>query len=435
MLIKLSEIPKTRGIIIRKTYDELISNHVEELQRENPDVMQYYNKGDKTLYLPNGSLLKFRHLGHVNDVYNYQGQQFDYIGIDEITQHEKRIFTVLRSSNRTTNPEVKPRVMLTGNPGGIGHGWVRKLFVNKDYEWNEKPEDYNFVPARVYDNAEIMNNDPDYVHRLEALPKELREAYLNGNWDMFEGQFFSEWNRETHVIEPKALLPNYKRFISIDYGFNAPSAVYWYAVDYIGRVYVYRELYESGLTFEQLGQKIAQMTPGETSLVSGMVFNEQKAINYITFDPSINAKKGETGVSGASLLLKGLKDNDLNCGFIPANNNRKYGWGIVREFLKVGPDAYSRSSSRLQFFSTCFNAIRTIPEQIYSATQLEDLDTDGEDHAADSIRYGLVTLKINPSDKDANIKRPVSMAEEYFYKKLKRIKKKHNLTKSKPYYI
>jgi len=427
LIILLSKIPKTRALLIRKTFDELISNHVEELQRENPEIMKYYNKGERALVLPNGSMLKFRHLQHPNDVFNYQGQQFDYIAIDEATQHEKKTFTTLRSSNRTTNPLVKPRFILTGNPGGIGHGWVRKLFINKEYEYNERPEDYNFVPARVYDNLEIMNNDPEYVARLEALPKELREAYLNGNWDMFEGQFFGEWNREIHVVEPHPLMPNFKRFISIDYGFNAPSSVHWYAVNYLGKVIVYRELYETGLTFEQLGFKIARMTPGEDEMHNGLVFNERKNISYITYDPSIQSRKGETGTSGEELLRKGLKEGQLECGMIPANNNRKYGWGVMREFLKLKPDAYGKASAGIEWFSTCANAIRTIPEQIYSATILEDLDTDGEDHVADETRYGLVSMKIKPTEVDRKLIQPKSLAEKAFYNKLKAIKRKHNL--------
>ncbi len=430
MLWLLLKTPNTKGIIIRKTYDELVSNHIEQFFRENPVLFGYYNKGDKLFSLPNGSILRFRHLQYAQDVYNYQGQEFDYIGIDELTQHPKDTFTILRSSNRTTNPKVKPRVRLTGNPGGIGHGWVRKLFLNKEYEENENPEDYNFISAKVWDNAEIINNDPDYVKRLEALPEDLRKAYLDGNWDVFQGQFFREWNRDIHVIEPFELYPQFKRFISIDYGYSAPSSVHWYAIDYQGRVICYRELYETELTFTELGKKIAEMTPQEILLNNGMHYDERQAISYITYDPAIKAKSSESGISGDELLGKELRDGGLSTAMIPANNNRSYGWGVMREFLRPRPDAVGGQTAGIVWFHTCHNAIRTIPEQIYSTVKLEDLDTTGEDHCADEVRYALVSHRVQPSKTEVyhgqkiTEKTARTPQEKAFYKKMKENKRK-----------
>src|SRR4030042_4256833 len=125
LLELICQYPNSKALLVRKTYDELVSNHIDAFFRENPGLIKYYRAGDRKLILPNGSSLSFRHLQFLSDVYVYQGQEFDFIGIDEITQHEKEVFTVLRSSNRTTNSKIKPKFLLTGNPGGIGHVWVK----------------------------------------------------------------------------------------------------------------------------------------------------------------------------------------------------------------------------------------------------------------------------------------------------------------------
>lgn len=416
LLILLSENKGAKGLLIRKSYDELVANHIEMFFRENPVLFPLYNKTEKTLKLPNGSLLRFRHLQHPSDVYNYQGQEYDFIGIDELTQHTKEIFTILRSSNRTTNASIKPRMLLTGNPGGIGHGWVRKLFICKDLEPNEKQSDFSFVPAKVYDNDVLMKNDPEYVNRLEGLPPDLRAAYLDGNWDVFQGQFFREWNRDIHVIEPCELNPQWKRYISIDYGFSNQSAVLWFAVNFDGQVIVYRELYQTELTYQQLGQKISEMTPDNTFLRNGIAYNEKENIRYITFDPALQARSNESGVSGENLLKEGI--GRLKAPLIAANNNRKYGWGVMREYLKEIPNPYGGKTAGIVFFNTCINTIKTLPEQIYDPVHIEDLDTDGEDHIVDAIRYFLVTQKVLPTSRNTEEKKERSSSEKYFYDKI-----------------
>ncbi len=424
LLILISGHPKSRALLIRKTYDELVSNHIEQFFRENPELFKYYNKGDKILNLPNGSSLRFRHLQFPSDVYNYQGQEFDFIGVDEITQHPKETYTILRSSNRTTNPKIKPKFLLTGNPGGIGHGWIRKLFIVKDYEPNENPGEYAFIPAKVYDNAALMDNDPDYIKRLQSLPEDLRRAYLDGDWDVFQGQFFREWNRDIHTVAPFTLYPNWERYISIDYGYSKPASVHWYAVDYQGRVICYRELYQTELTFRSLGRKIVEMTPN-SEFINGVAFNERKNIKLITFDPSIQAKKGETGLSGLELLREGI-GKEINCGWFPANNNRKYGWGVVREYLKIRPDATGGQTAGIIWFNTCLNAIRTIPEMIYDAVHLEDMDSDLDDHASDEVRYLLTTLRLKPTSTERKPKTDMDFYEKHWHEKMKKLKQKYN---------
>jgi phage terminase large subunit len=414
LLILCSKYPKSKGLLVRKTYDELVSNHIEQFFRENPILFQYYNKGDKVLTLPNGSTLRFRHLGNKNDVYNYQGQEFDFIGIDEATQHEKEIFIILRSSNRTTNPNIKPKFILTGNPGGIGHSWVKKMFINGEFEAGEDPNDYHFVPARVWDNQEIINNDPDYVKRLQSLPEHLKKAYLDGEWDIFEGQFFSEWRTEYHIIEPITIDKRWKRFICGDYGYAKPSAIYWCAVDFNGRIIVYRELYKSGLTYKELGWEIAHLMA------------EDEEVEYAVFDPSLWGKDSATGLTGIDLIKQGVGEL-RRIRFIEAVNDRKYGWGVMRDYLRLRPSPYGTMEAGIVFFKTCSNAIRTIPEMIYDAIKVEDMDTDLEDHASDSIRYGLVSKIIKPSDTTTKDRQQQEREREWRLKhKIRAIKRQLN---------
>src|SRR3990167_1368528 len=169
---------------------------------EYPATAQWFHRGEKAIFWPNGSITEFSYLSNTDDVYTYQGREYEDISIDEITQHEEEVFKILRSSNRTTNPDIKPSMLLTGNPGGIGHAWARRIFVDRDFKPEENPKDFDFVQAKVWDNKALMDADPEYVKRLEDLPEDKRRAYLEGDWDVFAGQVFSEFRREKHVISP-----------------------------------------------------------------------------------------------------------------------------------------------------------------------------------------------------------------------------------------
>ena len=140
---------------------------------------------------------------------------------------------------------------LTCNPGGVGHEWVKRLFITKRYENGENPEDYTFIAARVYDNRALVEQDTGYVKMLENLPEDLRRAWLDGDWNVFAGQYFSEWSEKTHVMEPFPIPAHWRRYFAMDYGLDM-LAGYWIAVDTTGRAYVYREIYESGLIISEL---------------------------------------------------------------------------------------------------------------------------------------------------------------------------------------
>ena len=165
------------------------------------------------------SQLQMGYLAGHGDLLRYQGQEYDVIAIDEATQIDEQMFQALSASLRGANRFPK-RMYLTCNPGGVGHGWVKRLFIDREYRGAENPADYRFIPASIYDNEALMRTDPDYVKRLENLPESLRAAWLYGRWDVFSGQFFPEFDERRHVCEPVSLPSSAAYYCAVDYGLS-----------------------------------------------------------------------------------------------------------------------------------------------------------------------------------------------------------------------
>lgn len=374
-------------MIIRKTYPELQSNHIKKFFEEYPYLRRFYSKSDKTIYYKNGSTLSFRFLQHTDDVYVYQGQEFEDWGLDECTQHSEEVFRVLTSSMRTTHKDIKPKFLLTGNPGGPGHGWVKRLFIDRAF----LPEDgdaakYDFVQAYVFDNIKLLQTDPNYVKRLEALPEDKRRAYLEGDWNVFEGQFFSEWRTERHVIKPRYSLAeapsNYVYRLCWDEGMRAPRAVYLLVQDNDGRVEVVWEYYKKGETAVSAARKVRQ------ALLDMKVYSNVKDNGAFVYDPSMETSSTQTGLSTAKLV-----NEVMGLPVMKANNDRVVGASRFKEYLHWD----NLNEPLLRVWDTCPNFIRTIPALVYRDNGAEDVDTDMEDHAYDAVRYGLMSLTKMPT--------------------------------------
>ena len=256
---------------------------------------------------------------------------------------------------------------LTCNPGGVGHIWVKRLFIDKDYTENENPEDYKFIPALVYENEYIMKNDPDYVKALESLPEDRKKAMLYGDWDIFEGQFFTEFKRSVHVIEPFEIPKDWYIYFVMDYGLDM-LAGYWIAVDYNNHAYVFREVYQPNLLVSQARDLIKSMT------------NENVYI-YLA-PPDLWNRHKETGKSTADIFAEGGID------LYKTNNDRIQGWLQMKEWLKVYKDEQSCDAARLKIFSTCKNLIRCLPQLQHDEKKIGDVATEPHEitHAPDAIR-------------------------------------------------
>lgn len=369
--------PGLNLLLLRRTLPELRENHLVPLLAELGGVA-VYNGTERVFRFPTGSRLRLGYCDKEADVYQYQGQEYDVIGLEEATHFTEEQMQFLTTCNRTVKPDFKPRMYYTCNPGGPGHGWVKRLFIDRRYLPGETPEEYAFIPARIWDNPVLLQADPGYVKQLQALPEDLRRAYLDGDWDVLSGQFFREFSRARHVCAPFPIPGWWRRFRSIDWGYNDPCAVLWHGVDGEGRVYTYRELYVRQMRADDVAAKILALSQGEQ-------------IAYTVASPDMWQKRGailksEGGFAGESIAeLFALAGVPLT----PADNSRVAGWQRVRGFLADAADG----QPRWQCFPSCENLIRTLPLLVFDRHDREDA-ADGEDHAPESLRYALMSRPV-----------------------------------------
>lgn len=314
-----------------------------------------------------GGVLALRNL---DDPSKYASSEFAAGAVDELTKNKREVFDQLRSIIRW--PGIKHTPLMGGtNPGEIGHAWVKKLWVDRNFgSGDPDPNDVFFVPALAKDNP---YNAPEYLAELERLPEKLRKAYYDGNWDVFEGQYFAEWDRDKHVAVPFPVPSGWKKFRAYDHGRENPAACGWYAVDYDGRVWKYRELYVRGLNIDQIAERIKELSGDEQ-------------YEYSVADPAIFAKMGYTDKFGGQTIAEGFAHHGIV--FIPASNRRVDGWNLMHQYLYWKEGVLPK----MMYFSTCHDSIRTIPSLVHDDHKPEDLDTRSEDHAADADRYFLLSL-------------------------------------------
>ena len=363
-------------------------NHVLALQVELAEIA-HYDAQNKEFRFPNKARIKLGFCAAESDVLQFQGQAYDIILLEEATQFTEFQKDSLMECNRSSGKmeeKFAPRMYFTMNPGGIGHAWVKRLFIDREYRNREKTENYEFIPSTVYENKYLMSNNPEYVENLENLPEMRKRAMLYGDWDAFEGQYFNEWNRDMHVVKPYDIPNTYNRFVSLDYGMDM-LACCWWAVDTHGNCIVYRELHEPNLIISAAAKRIIEMTGKEN-------------IQYIVASPDLWNKRQETGESGAEIMRKsGISNLRM------ANNARIPGWRTMREYLKPTKNDIDVLEPRLKFFSTCTNAIKNIPLLQYDDKKLEDAANTPHDitHICESVRYGIMSRpKITDIVKEAD---------------------------------
>jgi hypothetical protein len=396
-------------MIVRKSYPELIANHVKPLKEllrcGTPDAIAKYNASEKEMRFLNGSTILFRYCDTEKDVDRYQGTEVDVLFLDEATQLSDEQIKKITACVRGTNNFPK-RIYYTCNPGGKSHGYIKRLFIDKVYESGEYPEDYSFIQSLVTDNKALMDSNPDYIRQLEALPPKLKEAWLNGRWDVFFGAFFEEFrstpdpekcheagitveealqeHRWTHVIKPFDIPKDWKIYRSYDFGYGKPFSICWYAVDYDGVAYMILELYGCTQTpNEGVRWSASQQFDKVCEIEREHPWLKGKIIHGVA-DPSI--WDGSKGISVAEEADK------HQLWFEKGVNDRISGWMQVHERLKFSSDG----KAMLYFFENCKHAIRTLPLMMYDEHKPEDLDTDLEDHIADSLRYFCMMRPIKP---------------------------------------
>ena len=378
--------PGVRLLLLRRTLRELYENHVLPLMKELSPLIGYQST-QRAFLFPNGSRIKLGYCDREADVFQYQGQEYDVIGLEEATHFTEPQMQFLTTCNRSVRSDFSPRMYYTCNPGGVGHAWVKRLFIDREYRNSERPGDYVFIPAKVTDNPVLLENDPQYLDTLRNLPEHLKKAYLDGNWDVLEGQYFSEFDRSIHVVEPTELPKEWKRFRAMDWGYNDPCCVLWFAVAPEGRLFVYRELYLRKTLSSEIAKRVKALSAGER-------------IAYTVASPDAWQQRGLKGAEGTCIAEVFSKNG---VPLLPADNARIPGWQRVRENLAYGADGVPY----LRIFSTCRNLIRTLPGLIYDAHDPEDVSDLCEDHAPEALRYGLM------SRPKASVPTPVRQPRRY----------------------
>ena len=357
----------------------------------------HYDGQHKRWKFAEDRFIEFGHCQTQKDVDNYYSAQYSFIGIDQVEQFLLDQYLFFFSRVRTTNPEIRCKIMSTANPVGVGKNWLAQRFwikgddirpPNKAYvvkeeiilpDGEKKEFEYYraYIPSLVFDNPYIMKNDPQYLMRLSQLPESKRKALMYGDWNAFEGAFFMEWNERTHVCEPFDIPLNWKRSISFDWGYSDPTCIGWFAENpHTGQIYLYREVKIDHTLDIDVARLIAERSEGEDI--------------YCIFYPwDLDFKNPQTGISMKERMEDTWRDMGKRYYLKVANKDRLNGWSAVRHLLSLRED----KKPRMQVFKTCKYIVDSFPIQVHDSNNSEDLDTLGDDHGVDCVRYYAATYR------------------------------------------
>nr|UYL16323.1 MAG: terminase large subunit [Caudoviricetes sp.] len=397
-----------RGIMFRKTYPEL-----EELQGRAMEVFSEEGAIFKSQpserypysscwYWPNGATVKMRYIEREQDYGRYHGHQYTGISFDEVTEYATPTGLLKMLSTLRSAKGVPCSVRLTGNPGGVGHIWVKARYIDPVAPYTPYTDPDTgftriFIPSKLSDNPALMRNDPKYLGRVLASTagnEALRQAWIEGKWDIVAGAFFESISRDKHALRPFVIPEHWLKFRSMDWGSARPFSVGWWTVaseacEIQGRTIPrgamirYREWY--GAKEPNVGLKLtaAQVAEGiKAREVAGEV-------NYGTADPSM--WKVDGGPSIAERMA------GLGVYWMPADNSRQSGWAQVRDRILGEDDA-----PMMFVVDSCVDWWRTMPLMQHDKTKVEDIDTDMEDHVADEVRYACMSRPWIPARKLEN---------------------------------
>ena len=385
--------PGANTLVLRRTFPELEQSLLLYFRRDVPrEVYKSFHESKHVVTLWNGSTVRFGYCQREADVYQYQGAEFLFIGIDELTLFTLRQWQFLTSRNRCPIPGAFSCMAGATNPGNIGHAWVKALWIDKkpasgmDHPDQYDPTDYDFIPARVTDNP-IYAADANYVKTLRALPSHLRRAFLDGDWDVFAGQYFDRFDPASHVVRAEEIdwRPWWPRWISVDWGFEHPAATYWHAVvppgafGAVGQdegargVVTYREFVTHRTAPRELAREIIAR-----SVCSGGAASDREKIDAIYLSPDAFARRTDE-----ASIAEQMGDIFAEAGFprpIPADDDRVGGWMLMYQML---------DANEWLLTDNCIELIRTLPTLVRDPARVEDVEKMEGDDPADAARYGL----------------------------------------------
>lgn len=385
--------PEIQILVVRREYDQLENPIIKPMLKLVPPDVRTYNKTDHLMTFINGSVIKFSNMPDYTSTVEgkFQGNNWDILFIDEATQFLESEFRGLDAIIRGDNGLPK-RVYLTCNPGGVGHFWVKRLFVDRKFQKEENPDDYVFIQATVDDNKNI---DKEYINVLNNLPDDVRRAHRYGDWNALSGVYFEEFTDGLHTCKPFPIPKNWKRYRAMDYGLDMHFCI-WVAVDESGRCFVYRQ-------FAQ-----ANMVVSEAALIQREMTRPDEDINYTIAPPDLWARNRETGKSQAATFAEN------GVVLYRADNNRKQGWYALKELLKVREDG----KPGIIIFDTCAKLIDCLKCLQHDKTDPNDVAKQPHEltHGPDALRYFAQTYVL-PAEKEVVVEEEddEDYVEDYFH--------------------
>ena len=369
-------------LVVRREYDQLENPIIQPMLKLVPPDIRTYNKTEHLLSFVNGSRIKFSNMPDYSSTVEgkFQGNNWDVLFIDEATQFLESEFRGLDAIIRGDNGLPK-RVYLTCNPGGVGHFWVKRLFVDRKFQPEENPDDYVFIQATVDDNKNI---DKEYINVLNNLPEDVRRAHRYGDWNALSGVYFEEFTDGLHTCKPFPIPKNWKRYRAMDYGLDMHFCI-WVAVDETGRCYVYRQFAQANMLVSEAAKIQLEMTRSD------------EEIGYTIAPPDLWARNRETGKSQASTFAEN------GVVLFRADNNRQQGWYALKELLKIRADG----KPGIILFDTCNKLIDCLKCIQHDKTNPNDVAKHPHEltHGPDALRYFAQTYVL-PAEQE------VQQAEE-----------------------
>ena len=377
--------PKSKQLVLRRTFAELEKSLIRTSLSLFPRDIYSFNQASHTGRFKNGSIIDFGYCGVENDVYQYQSAEYDVIRFDELTHFTELQYIYLISRVRGANSFPK-QIKSSTNPGGVGHSWVKARFIDiappgESFDTGDGLTRI-FIPSLLSDNGFLTRSDPNYKRRLLALPERERRGLLYGDWNIFEGQYFTEFS-EKNVILPFEIPREWRRYRTIDYGLDRLACL-WIAVSPEGDFYLYREYCESNLTISEAAEAILSRTP------------ENEQIYATLAPPDLFNRTQVSGKTKASLF------SEYGISFTKTSNDREAGWLAVKELLRDRV-----SGPRLKIFSQCREIIKCLPALQIDKIRPTDCANEPHEitHAPDALR-GFAIFYARPREiEDISIRR------------------------------
>ena len=386
----------SKQLILRRTFSELEKSLIRTSLALFPREIYTFNSSNHTGKFKNGSIIDFGYCATENDVYQYQSAEYDCIRFDELTHFTEAQYVYLISRVRGANSFPK-QIKSSTNPGGVGHSWVKARFIDPAPHGKSFVGDDGmnriFIPSLLDDNTFLLGSDPSYKERLSALPERERKALLHGDWNIFEGQYFNEFNHKAHVCEPFSIPSSWRKYRTIDYGLDRLVCL-WIAVSPDGVAYVYREFCESNLPIGQAASGICERTPPCEDIYATLA------------PPDLFSRSQETGKTKASLFA------ERGVTFTKTSNDRETGWLAIKELLCDTP-----LGVRLKIFSFCTELIRCLPALTIDKMRPSDCSSEPHEltHAPDALR-GFAIFYTRPAEQKTSFKKAIwtrDMWEDY----------------------